>query len=81
MQIQKGITSVVVESRMGAVACFSHRPVSHPRSSNRACRFPAPDFPTGLTAKHTTAGRSLQVSSDDTSARGGLPHLPIRPSR
>src|SRR6266700_3062919 len=39
---------------------------------NRACRFPAPGFPTGFTAKHTTAGRSLQVSGDDTSARDGL---------
>ncbi len=39
---------------------------------NRACRFPAPGFPTGFTARHTTAGRLLLVSSDDTSARGGL---------
>src|SRR3979409_2147380 len=42
------------------------------RSSNRACRFPAPGFPTGFTARHTTGGRLLLVSSDDTSARGGL---------
>jgi hypothetical protein len=27
---------------------------------------------TGFTARHTTAGRSLQVSGDDTSARGSL---------
>src|SRR5258708_17813841 len=39
---------------------------------NRACRFPAPGFPTGFTARHTTAGRSLLVSGDDTSARDGL---------
>jgi hypothetical protein len=31
-----------VESRMGAVTwAMRHRPVSHPRSSNRTCRFPA----------------------------------------
>jgi hypothetical protein len=29
-------------------------------------------FPTGFTARHTTAGRSLLVSGDDTSARDGL---------
>ena len=27
--------------------------VFHPRSSNRACRFPAPGFPTGFTERHT----------------------------
>src|SRR5262245_59983293 len=42
-----------VESRMGAVAwAFGHRPVSHPRSSNRTCRFPASGFPAGFTARH-----------------------------
>ena len=44
-----------VESRMGAVAwAFGHRPVSHPRSSNRTCRFPASGFPAGFTARHAT---------------------------
>ncbi len=34
---------------MGAVACaIRHRPVSHPRSSNRTCGFPASGFPTGF---------------------------------
>jgi len=43
-----------VESRMGAVAwAIRQRPVSHPRSSNRACRFPAPGFPTSFIEGHT----------------------------
>jgi hypothetical protein len=29
------------------------RSVSHPRSSNRTCRFPASGSPTGFTARHT----------------------------
>src|SRR6516162_9181053 len=29
------------------------RPVSHPRSSNRTCGFPASGFPTGFTARLT----------------------------
>src|ERR1700730_11671145 len=63
----------MVESRMGAVVgAYGQRPVSHPRSSNRTCRFPASGFPTGFTARHATAGRSWLVSSDDTSARDGL---------
>ena len=34
---------------MGAVAwAIRHRPVSHPRSSNRTCGFPASGFPTGF---------------------------------
>ena len=37
-----------VESRMGAGADVRRRPVSHPRSSNRTCRFPASGFPTGF---------------------------------
>jgi len=41
--------SKTVESRIGAVAwAIWQRSVSHPRSSNRACRFPAPGFPTDL---------------------------------
>ena len=30
------------------------RPVSHPRSSNRTCRFPASGFPTGFTVDSRT---------------------------
>ncbi len=38
-----------VESRMGVVAwAIRHRPVSHPRSSNAACGFPALRSPTGF---------------------------------
>jgi hypothetical protein len=40
----------IVESRTGAVA---YSPVSHPRSSNRACGLPAHGFPTGFTSEHT----------------------------
>jgi hypothetical protein len=58
-----------VEDGRGSLGPMANAPVSHPRSSNRACRFPAPGFPTGFTARHTTAGRSLLVSGDDTSAR------------
>jgi hypothetical protein len=32
------------------------RPVSHPRSSNRTCGFPASGFPTGFTARLTNEG-------------------------
>jgi hypothetical protein len=45
---------VLVESRMGAVAwAMRQRSVSHPRSSNRTCRFPASGSPTGFTVRHT----------------------------
>ena len=44
----------VVESRMGPVAwAIWHRPVSHPRSSNWTCGFPASSFPTGFTVRPT----------------------------
>jgi len=33
-----------VEDGRGSLGPYGHRPVSHPRSSNRACRFPAPGF-------------------------------------
>ena len=43
-----------VESRMGAVAwAMRQRSVSHPRSSNRTCGFPASGSPTGFTVRHT----------------------------
>ncbi len=40
--------ALLVESRMGAGAGRHGRPGSHPRSSNRTCRFPASSFPTGF---------------------------------
>src|ERR1700737_2138399 len=43
-----------VESRMGAVAwAMRQRSVSHPRSSNRTCGFPASGSPTGFVLRHT----------------------------
>src|SRR5215510_1614990 len=55
----------VVESRMCAVTwAIRQRPVSHPRSSNRACRFPAPGFPTSFIEGHT---------GSDPTARGICP--------
>jgi len=38
---------------MGASTDAERRPVSHPRSSNRTCGFPASGFPTGFTARLT----------------------------
>jgi hypothetical protein len=44
----------MVESRMGAVAwAIRQRSVSHPRSSNRTCGFPASGSPTGFVLRHT----------------------------
>ena len=44
----------MVKSRMGAVAwAMRQRSVSHPRSSNRTCGFPASGSPTGFTVRHT----------------------------
>jgi hypothetical protein len=41
---------------MGAVTWATRqRPVSHPRSSNRTCGFPASGFPTGFIVRPTTA--------------------------
>jgi hypothetical protein len=45
------------ESRMGAVAwAIRQRSVSHPRSSNRTCGFPASGSPTGFIVRHTKQG-------------------------
>src|SRR4030095_13427087 len=41
---------------MGASTDAKRRPVSHPRSSNRTCGFPASGFPTGFTARLTNEG-------------------------
>src|ERR1700730_5344026 len=50
----QGRQSLVVESRMGAVAwAMRQRSVFHPRSSNRTCGFPASGSPTGFTVRHT----------------------------
>jgi len=58
-----------VEDGRGSLEPIGKRPVSHPRSSNPTCRFPALGFPIDFTARHTTVGRSMLVSCDDTSAR------------
>jgi hypothetical protein len=50
-----------VEDGRGSLGAFGHRPVSHPRSSNRTSRFPASGFPTGFTARHTTGPRGAGV--------------------
>src|SRR6266702_2305802 len=42
-----------VEPRMGASTDAKRRSVSHPRSSNRTCGFPASGFPTGFIVGHT----------------------------
>src|SRR5712691_5675617 len=52
----------MVESRMGAVAwAMRQRSVSHPRSSNRTCGFPASGSPTGFTVKHTNKSLTASV--------------------
>ena len=48
-----------VEDGRGSLEPFGKRPVSHPRSSNPTCRFPALGFPIDFTARHTTVGRSM----------------------
>src|SRR5271163_2553629 len=47
----KALGAWPVESRMGAVP--RERSVSHPRSSNWTCGFPASSFPTGLIVRPT----------------------------
>jgi hypothetical protein len=62
------LSSESVESRMGAVAwAMRQRSVSHPRSSNRTCAFPASGSPTGFTVKHT------QESTDRKRHLRGMP--------
>src|ERR1700692_2948762 len=39
---------------MGAGTDVGRRPVSHPRSSNRTCGFPASGFPTGFVVRRTS---------------------------
>src|SRR6266487_1884274 len=51
---QHRLWAATVESRMGAVAwAMRQRSVSHPRSSNRTCGFPASGSPTGFIVGHT----------------------------
>jgi hypothetical protein len=62
----------VVESRMGAVAwAMRQRSVSHPRSSNRTCGFPAYGSPTGFIVRHTARATKVGV-------RGAAPPVPHR---
>src|SRR4029077_17253295 len=69
----------MVESRMGAVAwAFGHRPVSHPRSSNRTSRFPASGFPTGFTARHATGPLGAGVGGTERLVLGELHRMSIR---
>ena len=58
----------MVESRMGTVVS-GQRPVSHPRSSNRTCRFPASGSPAGFTARHATGplGAGLEAQNAEFS--------------
>jgi hypothetical protein len=54
---------------MGAVAwAMRQRSVSHPRSSNRTCRFPASGSPTGFTVRHAARGTKVGV-------RGATPRV------
>src|SRR6266849_8827662 len=49
---------------MGASTDPEGRPVSHPRSSNRTCRFPASGFPTGFTVNSRTGPQLHWAESD-----------------
>ena len=44
---------------------LGHRPVCHPCSSNRTCRFPASGFSAGFTARHATWPRGASVGGSD----------------
>ena len=67
---------------MGAVAwAIRHRPVSHPRSSNRTCGFPASGFPTcfivGIWREENTSGIHVSPSPwhhDTAFLVGSRPH-------
>jgi hypothetical protein len=61
-------TEGLVESRMGAVAwAMRQRSVSHPRSSNRTCGFPASGSPAGFIVRHTKV-----ITDRRRHLRGGL---------
>jgi hypothetical protein len=67
------LRAALVESRMGAVAwAMRQRSVSHPRSSNRTCGFPASGSPTDFTVRHTARATKVGV-------RGVTPRVPHRP--
>ena len=68
---------------MGAVAwAIRHRPVSHPRSSNRTCGFPASGFPTGFIARPTMSlgfARGSCAVRSNTFARRYSPFRQVLP--
>src|ERR1017187_8243933 len=55
-----------VESGMGAGTDVWRRPVSHSRSSNRTCRFPASGFPTGFIADSRSGVTQRTPEPEDT---------------
>jgi hypothetical protein len=71
--------AVLVESRMGAVTwAMRHRPVSHPRSSNRTCRFPASNVARHILCPNRArpdlcGGRSAMSVSTAISRTAGAP--------
>ena len=70
------LTAASVESRMGAVAwAMRQRSVSHPRSSNRTCGFPASGSPTGFTVRPTK-----QITDRKRRLRGVLSSFASRQS-
>src|SRR6266496_579271 len=52
---------------MGASTDAERRPVSHPRSSNRTCRFPASGFPTGFTVDSRTRSTRHRATASEAS--------------
>ena len=65
---------------MGAVAwAVWQRPVSHPRSSNRTCGFPASGFPTGFTVRprQSTAQRVRSIFASRHSSLGQVRPLQV----
>src|SRR5258708_13071864 len=51
---------------MGASTDAKRRPVSHPRSSNRTCGFPASGFPTGFTVDSRTRPQLYLTELENT---------------
>ena len=68
LESRRSWSAVSVESRMSAVAgAVWQRSVSHPRSSNRTCGFPASGSPTGFIVRHTK-----EITDRRRHLRGGL---------
>jgi hypothetical protein len=61
-----------VEDGRGSLEPIGKHPVSHPRSSNAACQFPALRSPTGFTVRHTAGPQSAR---DIDEVRRGLRRL------